>query len=121
MSVTKFSRIYPPTTNYAFPNVPVCLFLQVNLGAVPENPIEIMEHPIAIGAVIDIMDGLTDYVPTVDGKPNKVLCCADGLSIDWMWPSRELRMTGSSPAIRFEGLVEAPPEFHMESVYYQVP
>ena len=84
------------------------MYIQVNLGAVPVDP----ESTEGDG---EIMGSLIEYVPTLKEKPHQVLCCSDGLNVD---ATSETSEATARP--RFEELVDAPPEYHKESLCYQV-
>ena len=71
-------------------------------------------------AVADIMDGLSEYVPMLLGKPHQVLYSGDGLNTDRVEPSRTGPDGSTAEPQTFEGLLEAPSEFHKESLCYQV-
>ena len=91
----------------------IYLFLQVNLGAVPVVRSTTEGHS-------EIMGSLVEYVPTpqwtkVKKKLHQVLCCSDGLNVGATEEPSE-----STARQRFEGLVDAPPEYHKESLCYQV-
>ena len=63
------------------------------------------------------MKGLNEYVPIVMEKAQKVMCCSDGLNVD---TTEEEEPAEPSAEQRCEGLVDAPPESHKESLGYQV-
>ena len=69
---------------------------------------------------LEIMDSLQKYVPDLQGETYPILCCGDGLSVERMVHCREARLNGSDPQKRFEGLVEAPQEFHKDMILLQV-
>ncbi|XP_023286175.1 uncharacterized protein LOC111672837 isoform X1 [Seriola lalandi dorsalis] len=83
----------------------------VSLGAVIPNTTE---------ESVSVAYGLKDYIPVVSGKPYHILCCGDVLSTDRTEQGNQ-NQNNETPNLdlRFDGLVEAPPEFQKEHLFHE--
>lgn len=59
---------------------------------------------------------LKDYLPVCYGKPYPLLCCGDVLSSD----KNQNDDTPNRTKLKFDGLIEAPPEFQKEHLFHEV-
>ncbi|KAK5917352.1 hypothetical protein CgunFtcFv8_012249 [Champsocephalus gunnari] len=85
---------------------------------------------VSLGAVIPNLTeesvsaafGLKDFIPEVSGTPHHVLCCGDVLSTERKEQSNKTQNNETpkqNPELRFDGLVEAPPEFQKEHLFHE--
>ncbi|KAF3845456.1 hypothetical protein F7725_008619, partial [Dissostichus mawsoni] len=87
--------------------------LSVSLGAVIPNLTE---------ESVSVAFGLKDFIPEVSGTPHHILCCGDVLSTERKELSNKTQNNETpkqNPELKFDGLVEAPPEFQKEHLLHE--
>ena len=85
----------------------------INIGAIDANPA-------STAGVIEVMEKLHEYVPSVNGKLHKIICNGDQLSVERMMHAKPSRVWGCREADRLEGLIETAQEFHKEGIMLDV-